>query len=93
MSSIYLPDDVKAKLIRAARRRGFEVKQGSRSQLADYIVYLVENDERVEAPRGKKGSLERAIGLLAQSDRPAPTDEEIDQLLHERRMQKYGGAD
>jgi len=92
MSSIYLPDDVKAKLIRAARRRGFRVKQGSKSQLAEYIAYLVENDEQAATPQRKRDTLTEAIGLLAQSDRPAPTDEEIDQMLDEHRMRKYGGT-
>ena len=37
----------------------------------------------------KRGTLERARGLL-NSGRPAPTDEEVQQMLDERRMEKYG---
>lgn len=44
---------------------------------------------RVEPPRQRRRTLDQALGLLA-NDRPAPTDEEIEQWLDERRMEKYG---
>jgi len=37
----------------------------------------------------KRGTLERARGLLS-TGRPAPTDEEVQKMLDERRMEKYG---
>jgi len=86
MSSIYLPDEVKARLIRAARRRGFRVKQGANSQLAEYIAYLVENDERAVEPRPRRNTLDQALKLLDRPGYEPPTDEEVDQILHERRM-------
>lgn len=36
----------------------------------------------------KRGTLERARGLLS-TDRPAPTDEEVERMLEEHRMEKY----
>lgn len=52
MSSIYLPEDLKQRLVQAARRRGYVVKQGPQSRLAEYLAFLVEQDERrpLEAP-------------------------------------------
>lgn len=41
------------------------------------------------APRRRKHGLEHAIGLLA-TDRPAPTDEEVEQWIDELRREKYG---
>jgi len=37
MSSIYLPANLKARLIRAARRHGFVVERGRQSQLTEFI--------------------------------------------------------
>jgi len=37
----------------------------------------------------KSNTLERALGLLA-TDRPAPSDAEIEKMLDERRMERYG---
>lgn len=44
---------------------------------------------RVEPPKQRQRTLDRALGLLA-TDMPAPTDEEIEQWLDEHRMEKYG---
>jgi hypothetical protein len=44
---------------------------------------------RLEPARRPGNTLGRALGLLA-TDQPAPTDEEIEQWLDERRMEKYG---
>jgi hypothetical protein len=40
-------------------------------------------------PRPRRKTLERALGLLATGD-AAPSDAEIRQWLHERRVEKYG---
>jgi len=37
----------------------------------------------------QEGTLDQALGLLA-SQYPAPTDNIVQQWLHERRMEKYG---
>jgi hypothetical protein len=42
-----------------------------------------------EAPRPRRKTLQEARGLLA-TDQPPPTDEQIQQWLDERRMEKYG---
>lgn len=58
-----------------------------RLQLVEDILrnLKVENEE---APVRKK-TLRTALGLLS-TNNPPPTDEEIDQWLDERRMEKYG---
>jgi hypothetical protein len=88
LSSIYLPDELKTRLVRAARRRGFQVERGRQSQLADYIAYLVENDERAGQARGQRNTLALASGLLLQPGRPAPSEAEVEAWLDERRMRR-----
>jgi hypothetical protein len=44
---------------------------------------------RVEPPKQRRRTLDQALGLLA-TDRPAPTDEEVERWLDEHRMEKYG---
>lgn len=43
---------------------------------------------RVEASRPARATLKQALGLLA-TDQPAPTDEEVEQMLDEHRLEKY----
>lgn len=43
----------------------------------------------IVTPRPKRKTLEKARGLLS-TDRPAPSDTDIQQWLGERRMEKYG---
>jgi hypothetical protein len=83
-----LPEELKTRLVRAARRRGFLVERGRQSQLADYIAYLVENDERTGQARGKRNTLAIASGLLLQPGRSAPSDAEVEAWLDERRTRK-----
>ena len=83
-------DNVKANLdvaIRAARQRGYAIARGRRSQLVEYIAYLVALDEQTGPPRTKRPTLPQALGLLARPSQPAPTDAEIEQMLDERRME------
>jgi hypothetical protein len=40
-------------------------------------------------PKPRRKTLDKALGLLA-TDRPAPSDAEIQQWLDERRVEKYG---
>jgi hypothetical protein len=86
MSSIYLPNELKARLIRAARHRGYAIERGRQSQLAEYIAYLVQLDERSGPSHSKRQTLPQALGLLARPPQPAPTDAEIERLMDERRM-------
>ena len=83
MSSIYLPEELKQRLVRAARRRGYEVKQGPQSRLAEYLAFLVEQDEKRPDPH--RQTLNLALGLLAAPDKPAPTDQEVEAILQSRR--------
>jgi hypothetical protein len=88
MSSIYLPDQLKSRLIRAARRRGFAVELGRQSQLAEYIAYLVRVDEKTGRSARPRRTLDQALGLLERPNQPAPTDSEVQDLLAERRLKK-----
>ena len=42
-----------------------------------------------EPPHPRRKTLEKALGLLA-TERPAPTDAEVQQWLDEHRLEKYG---
>ena len=85
MSSIYLPDELKDRLIQGARRRGFRVERGPHSQLSDYIEYLVLLDEQKgNSPR--RQTLSQALGLLSTPGTDAVTDQQVEQLRSERRL-------
>lgn len=88
MSSIDVPDELMARLIRAANRRGYKVDENDQSQLANYIAYLLYKDAEQEPFPRRKNTLPLASGLLLRSDRPDPTDAEIGAWLDERRMHK-----
>lgn len=84
MSSVYLPESLKKRLISAARRRGFTVERGPSSQLKDYIAYLIELDEATPVAEHEVSTLDRARGLLNVSD--PPDDQAIQQLLEQRHL-------
>lgn len=88
MSSIYLPAELKVRLIDAARRRGFVVERGRQSQLAEYLEYLVGLDERTGPYAKQPGFFEQARGLLA-TPGVTVSDEQVEELLAERRIRKY----
>ena len=88
MSSIYLSDQLKAKLVRAARRRGYVVERGRQSQLAEYLAYLIRLDEQTGRSERPRRTLDQALGLLSVAGEPAPSDEAIRDLLAERCMRK-----
>lgn len=44
---------------------------------------------QIVTPDRQEGTLDKALGLLT-SQYPAPTDNTVQQWLHERRMEKYG---
>ena len=88
MSSIYLSDQLKAKLVRAARRRGYVVELGRQSQLAEYLGYLIRLDEQTGRAERPRRTLDQALGLLSIPGKPAPSDEDIRDILAERRMRK-----
>ncbi|MCI0396998.1 MAG: hypothetical protein L0332_10235 [Chloroflexi bacterium] len=59
----------------------------TRLNLVQDVLKTVESD--VNVPRTTTGTLEKALGLLA-TDAPPPTDEEVERLLEEERIRKYG---
>jgi hypothetical protein len=82
MSSIYLPETLKKRLIQSARRSGFVVGRGSQSQLPEYIAHLLELDEQSH----RAPTLQRAKTLLKGFNLSKFDDEHVEQLLDERRM-------
>jgi hypothetical protein len=88
MSSIYVSDQLKSKLVRAARRRGYVVERGRQSQLAQYLAYLIRLDEQTGRAERPARTLDQALGLLAVAGRNLPSDEMVKDLLAERRMRK-----
>ena len=86
MSSIYLPDALKARLIHAARRHGFVVQRGRQSQLTEFIAYLLQLDERVSPAAPVRQTLAKALGLLAQPGQRSLSDAEVEAILDLRRM-------
>lgn len=58
-----------------------------RLSLVQDVIRTMKSD--MEQPRSKKDTLSSALGLLA-TDRPAPSDEEVQRWLDEHRLEKYG---
>ncbi|MBX3170265.1 MAG: hypothetical protein KF760_22860 [Candidatus Eremiobacteraeota bacterium] len=85
MSSIYLSDEVKKRLIHSARKRGFRVERGPQSQLGEYIEYLIHLDEQKDTSFSGQ-TLEQALGLLAVPGQEPVTDEQIERILGDRRQ-------
>ena len=46
-------------------------------------------EPEVGHPQAKRDTLKEALGLLA-TDQPAPSDDQVQEWLDERRMEKYG---
>lgn len=85
VSSLYISQELKQKLVRAAQRRGYRVERGPNSQLQDYLNYLLTLDER-EPRTDSPSTWQRAVGLLA-TENPAPTDQDVEQILEQRRLE------
>ena len=61
----------------------------SRITLARQILESVEGKSVIEPPPRKR-SLSELVGLL-KTAAPPPTDEEVELIIEEERMRKYGG--
>ena len=88
MSSIYLSDQLKARLVRAAWRRGYIVERGRQSRLAEYLAYLIRLDEQTGRAERPRRTLDQTLELLSVAGQPAPSDQAIRDILSERRMHK-----
>lgn len=60
----------------------------SRIELARHILETVEGRPAVEPPPRSR-PVSDLVGLL-RADGPAPTDEEVEQIIEEERLRKYG---
>lgn len=86
MSSVYLPEELKSRLIAGARRRGFKVERGPSSELKDYVAYLLELDEERPPQSRASSTLSEARGLLSVSE--PPDDEQVRSLIEERYLRE-----
>jgi hypothetical protein len=59
-----------------------------RRVLATRLLQSLEEDEAGPVPRERQQSLEKLIGIW-KTEHP-PTDEEVEHILEEARMKKYG---
>jgi hypothetical protein len=64
----------------------FKLSPSDRLALASAIIKSLQAEPISEPDRS--GAIRRMRGLL-RTDQPAPTDEEVDAMLEERRMGKY----
>ena len=90
MSSIYLSEQMKKRLVEAARARGYRVQRGSHSQLSEYIDYLLKLDGSFSS--SPTPTLNRAKGLLKEPGRESPNDEEVKRILEESALGYDGQA-
>jgi hypothetical protein len=69
------------------RIKGFSVT--SRIRLARQILETVDEKPAIKPPPRRR-PLSDLVGLL-KTDSPPPTDEEVEQIIEDERMRKYGG--
>ncbi len=62
---------------------------GVRFRLLDRVLATIEGGSKPPGEAGPTGNIAHLIGLL-KTDGPPPTDEEIDRMLHDARMGRYG---
>lgn len=66
--------------------RAFSLPAKERARLAHALIDSLTGEQKRTVPRADISSLR---GLLASGGTP-PTDEEVKQMIHDHRMEKYG---
>jgi len=64
-------------------------KEDQLKLIRSLLYQLGPDDIDLKATTPRRPTLKEAAGLL-KNDNPAPTDEEVEKLLRERREEKYG---
>jgi hypothetical protein len=73
-------------LLEELKAQVFKLPSSDRLALVSAIIESLKNQPTLEADRSS--AIQRMRGLL-KTDRPAPTDEEVVEMLEERRMEKH----
>jgi hypothetical protein len=73
-------------LLQEVKEQAFKLPPSDRLALVSAIIESLQNQPTSEPDRS--GAIQRMRGLL-KTDQPAPTDEEVDAMLEERRAEKY----
>jgi hypothetical protein len=73
-------------LLEELKAQVFKLPSSYRLALVSAIIESLQNQPTLEADRSS--AIQRMRGLL-KTDRPAPTDEEVVEMLEERRMEKH----
>jgi|APFre7841882793_1041355.scaffolds.fasta_scaffold75821_2 hypothetical protein len=73
-------------LLEELKAQVFKLPSSDRLALVSAIIESLQNQPTLEADRSS--AIQRMRGLL-KTDRPAPTDEEVVEMLEERRMEKH----
>lgn len=75
---------------RAALREAIDaLPRQDQMDILFHLLDLLLRQQGQSGTRPRQPTLDRALGLLA-TDRPAPSDAEVEQWLEERRQEKYG---
>ena len=73
-------------LLEELKAQVFKLPSSDRLALVSAIIESLQNQPTLEADRSS--AIQRMRGLL-KTDRPAPTDEEVVEMLEERRTEKH----
>ena len=60
-----------------------------RMALMEYLARSMQNELRVRARRKKGSSLDRVLGALREKGKPAPTDEEVQNMIADYLIEKH----
>lgn len=73
-------------LLQELKEEAFKLPPSERLALVSAIIESLQNTSIAQPERS--GAIRRMRGLL-KTDRPAPIDEEVAEMLEERRLEKY----
>ena len=73
-------------LLQELKEEAFKLPPSERLALVSAIIESLQNTSIVQPERS--GAIRRMRGLL-KTDPPAPTDQEVAEMLEERRLEKY----
>lgn len=71
-------------LLQEIKEQVFKLPSSDRLALVSAIIESLQNQPIFD----RSGAIQRMRGLL-KTDQPAPTDEQVEAMLDERRMEKY----
>jgi hypothetical protein len=60
-----------------------------RMALMEYLARSMQNELKSRARRKKSSSLDRVLGILREKGKPAPTDEEVQNMIADYLIEKH----